>query len=166
MIHAAILTTSDQGAAGTRADTSGDLLERLLTEAGATIVARALLPDDKSSIVLQLTSWADGGQINLIVTTGGTGLGERDVTPEATSEVVERQAPGIAEALRAEGRISTPLAALSRGIAGVRGHCLIVNLPGSPKAVEESFAALKPLLYHAVESMLGPIEQHPTATAR
>jgi molybdenum cofactor synthesis domain-containing protein len=164
MIHAAILTTSDQGAARTRADTSGDALERLLSEAGATVVERALLPDDRPAIASQLSAWADSGRVNLIVTTGGTGLGQRDVTPEATADVVERQAPGIGEALRAEGRLSTPLAALSRGIAGVRGRCLIVNLPGSPKAVEESFAALQPLLSHAVETMLGPIEQHPTAT--
>ena len=165
MIHAAILTTSDQGAAGTRADTSGDLLQRLLTEAGVEVVERALLPDDRPAIAAQLSAWADGRGVNLIVTTGGSGLGARDVTPEATAEVLDRQAPGIAEALRAEGRLSTPLAALSRGIAGTRGRCLIVNLPGSPKAVEESFAALQPLLSHAVESMLGPIEQHPTATA-
>lgn len=163
MIHAAILTSSDQGAAGTRADTSGDLLERLLTQAGAAIVARALLPDDRAAIAAQLATWADNGQVNLIVTTGGTGLGLRDVTPEATADVIERQAPGIAEALRAEGRRSTPLAALSRGVAGTRGRCLIVNLPGSPRAVEEGFAALQPLLSHAVETMLGPVEQHPTA---
>jgi len=166
MIHAAILTSSDQGAAGTRADTSGDLLERLLAQAGATIVARALLPDDRAAIAAQLAAWADNGRVNLVVTTGGTGLGPRDVTPEATADIIERQAPGIAEALRAEGRRSTPLAALSRGIAGTRGRCLIVNLPGSPRAVEEGFAALQPLLSHAVETMLGPTEQHPTAAAR
>ncbi len=166
MIHAAILTSSDQGAAGTRADTSGDLLERLLKEAGVIVVERALLPDDRPAIAAQLSAWADDGQLNLIVTTGGTGLGPRDVTPEATADVLERQAPGIAEALRAEGRRSTPLAALSRGVAGTRGRCLIVNLPGSPRAVEEGFAALQPLLSHAVETMLGPIEQHPTAAAR
>ena len=166
MIHAAILTSSDQGAAGARADSSGDLLERLLAQAGATIVARALLPDDRAVIAAQIAAWADNGQVNLVVTTGGTGLGLRDVTPEATADVIERQAPGIAEALRAEGRRSTPLAALSRGIAGTRGRCLIVNFPGSPRAVEEGFAALQPLLSHAVETMLGPIEQHPTAAAR
>jgi molybdenum cofactor synthesis domain-containing protein len=166
MIRAAILTSSDQGAAGTRADTSGDLLQRLLTEAGATVVARTLLPDDRAAIGAQLAAWADSGDIDLIVTTGGTGLGLRDVTPEATMDVLERQAPGIAEALREEGRRSTPLAALSRGVAGTRGRCLIVNLPGSPRAVEESFVALQPLLSHAVETMLGPIQQHPTAGTR
>ncbi len=160
-IRAAILTASDLGAAGQRPDTSGQRLQELLQEMGIAVVHRALLPDDRAAIARQLAAWADSGDVDLILTTGGTGLGPRDVTPEATRDIAEREAPGIVEAIRAAGLQSTPMAMLSRGIAALRGRCLIVNLAGSPRAVEEAFAVLRPVLAHAVETIRGPVESHP-----
>jgi molybdenum cofactor synthesis domain-containing protein len=154
-INAVVLTASDACARGEREDTSGAMLVQLLTDLGAQIVATKILSDDLEPLVESLTDFADRDDVNLIITTGGTGLGPRDNTPEATQHVIEREAPGIAEAIRAESLKVTPLAMLSRGICGVRSGTLIVNLPGSPKAVKETFAVIAPVLAHALELIAG-----------
>jgi molybdenum cofactor synthesis domain-containing protein len=154
-INAVVLTASDACARGEREDTSGAMLVQLLTDLGAQIVATKILSDDLEPLVESLTDFADRDDVNLIITTGGTGLGPRDNTPEATQHVIEREAPGIAEAIRAESLKVTPLAMLSRGICGVRSGTLIVNLPGSPKAVKETFAVIAPVLPHALELIAG-----------
>lgn len=149
----AVLTVSDRASAGTYADGSGPAVEEVVVAAGHEVAARDLVPDETTLIESALTGWADGGSIDIVLTTGGTGLGPRDVTPEATRNVIEREAPGIAEAMRAHGRTLTPFASLSRQVAGTRGACLIVNLPGSPKAAVESLDAVIPILGHAVEML-------------
>lgn len=159
-IRAAVLTISDKGARGEREDTSGAAIRELLGTIDATIQESGVIPDEHERIVVTLRSWADSDSIDLIVTTGGTGLGPRDVTPEATSEVIERPVPGLAEAMRAAGLKHTPMAALSRGVCGVRGRCLIVNLPGSPKGVRENLTAVVDMLPHAVELLRGRVTDH------
>ena len=154
-IKAVVITASDACARGEREDTSGATLAQLLTDAGAEIVATKILPDDLDPLAHALSDFADRDDVNLIITTGGTGLGPRDNTPEATQRVIEREAPGIAEAIRAESLKATPMAMISRGIAGVRSGTLIVNLPGSPKAVKESFAVIAPVLSHALDLLAG-----------
>ena len=149
----AVLTISDRSARGERSDEGGPLVEQLVVAAGGEVVARALVPDERTEIEAALKDWADGGAIDLILTTGGTGLGARDVTPAATRTVIDKEAPGIAEAMRAAGMASTPMAALSRQVAGARGTTLIVNLPGSPKAVQECLDAVIGILPHAVEML-------------
>ncbi|TML76351.1 MAG: MogA/MoaB family molybdenum cofactor biosynthesis protein [Actinobacteria bacterium] len=149
----AVLTISDRSARGERPDEGGPLVEQLVVAAGGRVVARAIVPDERTEIEAALKDWADGGAIDLILTTGGTGLGARDVTPEATRTVIDKEAPGIAEAMRAAGMASTPMAALSRQVAGARGTTLIVNLPGSPKAVQECLDAVIGILPHAVEML-------------
>jgi len=148
-----VLTISDRSARGERSDEGGPLVEQLVVAAGGEVVARALVPDERTEIEAALKDWADGGALDLILTTGGTGLGARDVTPEATRTVIDKEAPGIAEAMRAAGMASTPMAALSRQVAGARGTTLIVNLPGSPKAVQECLDAVIGILPHAVEML-------------
>ena len=148
-----MLTISDRSARGERSDEGGPLVEQLVVAAGGRVVARAIVPDERTEIEAALKDWADGGAIDLILTTGGTGLGARDVTPEATRTVIDKEAPGIAEAMRAAGMASTPMAALSRQVAGARGTTLIVNLPGSPKAVQECLDAVIGILPHAVEML-------------
>ena len=155
-----VLTVSDRGSTGERADASGAALARRLGELGFA-VERGLVPDDADAISAALEEAA--ARHRLVLTTGGTGLGPRDVTPEATAAVLERMAPGIAEAIRADGRTRTPYAALSRGVAGTRGACLIVNLPGSPRGAAESLAVLEPLFDHALATLAGPVE-HDDAT--
>jgi molybdopterin adenylyltransferase len=149
----AVLTVSDGVAAGTRRDLSGEAVVELAAQAGGELVGRAVVADDRPAIaaeIARLSALAD-----VVLTTGGTGLGPRDVTPEATRDAVEREAPGIAELMRIEGLKATPLAALSRATAGVRGRCLVVNLPGSPGGVRESLAPLLPLLPHAAHILAG-----------
>src|SRR5678810_911625 len=154
-INAVVITASDACSSGAREDTSGATLVQLLTDLGAEIVATKILADDLDPLVAALTDFADRDDVNLIITTGGTGLGPRDNTPEATKRVIEREAPGIAEAIRSESRKVTPMAMISRGVCGVRSGTLIVNLPGSPKAVKESFAVIAPVLPHALDLLAG-----------
>jgi len=155
MIQAVVITVSDACSRGEREDTSGATLTQLLTDLGATIVERRILSDDLDPLAQALEEFADRSDVNLIVTTGGTGLGPRDNTPEATQRVVEREVPGIAEAIRAESLKTTRMAMISRGVCGVRASTLIINLPGSPKAVKETFSVIAPVLSHALDLLAG-----------
>lgn len=160
MITIGVLTISDSGAQGKRQDTSGEAIRALLAQLPEAIIsASAIIPDERSQIEATLREWSDEKRLNLIITTGGTGLAPRDVTPEATRAVLEREAPGLAEAMRAESLRHTPFGMLSRGVAGTRGRTLIVNLPGSPKAVKECLACILPVLPHAINLLIeGPRE--------
>jgi molybdenum cofactor synthesis domain-containing protein len=159
-MRVAILTISDAGSRGERADLSGDAIAEWAEARGHAVAERALVPDDTPAIVRTLAAWADGDRADLILTTGGTGLTARDVTPEATRAVLEKEAPGIAEAIRAAALPAFPRAALSRGLAGVRGRTLIVNLPGSPGGVRDGLAVLDGIAAHAVELVRGTGTAH------
>jgi len=155
MIKAAILTISDSCAQGKRTDTSGQTIREMLDEAKFEVVEKAIVPDDRQAIAEALVRFSDQKGVEVVLTTGGTGLGPRDVTPEATASVCERMAPGLSEILRSEGYKRSPNAVLSRGVAGLRKSTLIINLPGSPKAVRESLEIILKILPHAVEMMHG-----------
>jgi molybdenum cofactor synthesis domain-containing protein len=159
-MRVAILTVSDAGARGERPDASGDVIVAWATGRGDRVVDRQLVPDESAEIVPVLLGWCDKDQADLILTTGGTGLSPRDITPEATRVVVEREAPGIAERLRLSAMESFPRAALSRGLAGVRNKTLVVNLPGSPGGVRDSLEALDPIVNHAVQIVRGNPTDH------
>ena len=153
--NAAAITVSDGVAHGTREDRSGDVLADRLAQLGLT-VGRHVVADERADITELITALAPS--VELIITTGGTGFGPRDVTPEATSILIDRPASGLAELMRAEGAKHTPMAALSRGVAGVIGSCLVINLPGSPKAVEEGLDTVEPLLGHILKLLSGDTE--------
>ncbi|HEV8139773.1 MAG TPA: MogA/MoaB family molybdenum cofactor biosynthesis protein [Pyrinomonadaceae bacterium] len=159
-IHAVVITASDACSRGEREDTSGELLVELLTGIGAHIVAKEILTDDLEPLAEKLREYADRPDVNLVVTTGGTGFGMRDNTPEATLRVIEKNAPGLVEAMRVQTLKNTPMAMISRGVSGIRSGALIVNLPGSPKAVRESFEIIKPVLNHVINLLQGSSASH------
>lgn len=155
MIKAAILIISDSCAQGQRTDTSGQTIQEMLDDARFEVVERAVVPDDRQAIAEALVRFCDQKGVEVVLTTGGTGFGPRDVTPEATASVCERMAPGLSEIIRSEGYKRSPNAVLSRGVAGLRKRTLIINLPGSPKAVRESLEIILDILLHAVDMMHG-----------
>jgi molybdopterin adenylyltransferase len=159
-IRTGILTVSDKGSQGQRQDKSGQVIRDCLAGIGGAVVKYEIVPDERELISGKLIEWADGGEVDIILTTGGTGLGRRDITPEATLAVIDKNVPGIAEAMRSKSLTITPLAMLSRAVAGLRGQCLIINLPGSPKAVRECLEVILPALPHAVEIMRGTVTEH------
>jgi molybdenum cofactor synthesis domain-containing protein len=155
MIKAGVITVSDKGSAGQREDQSGPEVERILKTIGIEVIRRAVIPDEMQQIRDAIVDFADHRKIDLIVTTGGTGVSPRDVTPDATLGVIDKEVPGMAEAMRRESHIITPHALISRAVVGIRGLTLIINLPGSPKGVRENLAVLLPALPHAIEKIKG-----------
>ncbi|OGO35908.1 MAG: molybdenum cofactor biosynthesis protein, partial [Chloroflexi bacterium RBG_16_56_8] len=158
-IRFGILTLSDRSARGERADLSGPALAHLIQTQNWSVAKQAILPDEESAIRAALIEWADGGEIDVILTTGGTGFAPRDVAPEATRAVIERETPGLAEAMRAAGLAKTPHAMLSRALTGIRGKTLIINLPGNPKGAVENLETILPVLNHAVQLL----KEHPAS---
>src|SRR3990172_4983075 len=156
MITAAILTLSDKGAKGEREDLAGPLIREMIAGIGATVEYYEVVPDEKDLIKKKLIDYSN--KVDLVLTTGGTGLSPRDVTPDATREVIDKEIPGIAETMRAAGLKKTKRAMLSRAVAGVRGNTLIINLPGSPKAVKEGLDAIMDVIPHAIEKIRGSTE--------
>jgi molybdenum cofactor synthesis domain-containing protein len=155
-LRVAVITLSDRSAAGEREDLSGAVIVESVSKIGADVVEKKILPDEKNLLSEELIGLADQGGVDLIFTTGGTGLGPRDMTPEATLAVIDRRIPGMEEAMRRAGAESTPYAMLSRGVCGMRGKTIIINLPGSPKGVHESLKVILPVLRHAVELAQSP----------
>jgi len=160
VLNFGILTISDKGWLGQRHDGSGKVIRERLSSLDSNIVRYEVIPDERDVITGKLTEWADEGNVDVILTTGGTGLGPRDVTPEATLAVVDKVVPGLDEAMRAETFSKTPFALLSRAVAGIRERCLIINLPGSPKAVRECLEVVLPVIPHAVEIIKGEVTEH------
>jgi molybdenum cofactor synthesis domain-containing protein len=161
-IRVGVLTVSDRCSAGVEQDASGPLICELVTTGlGAQVLRTAIVPDEQPQISATLLAWCEQGDLDLLLTTGGTGFAPRDVTPEATMAVIERPTPGLPEAMRAAGLAVTPRAMLSRAVAGIRGRTLIVNLPGSPKAVRENLATLLPALDHGIAMLQGVPESYP-----
>lgn len=165
MITAGILTVSDKGSRGQREDLSGPVIREVLEQAGISVTSYRVIPDEKEDIRAVLREWADSGTMDVIMTTGGTGLARRDVTPEATLDVIDREVPGFTEAMRAKSLEKTPMAVLSRAVAGLRKDCLIINMPGSPKAVRECLEVVMPSVPHAVEIIKGVVTEH-TVTSK
>ncbi|MFC2016075.1 molybdopterin adenylyltransferase [Chloroflexota bacterium] len=163
MIRAGILTISDRGHRGEYRDLSGPVIREMLAERGVDVEIESIVPDERQAISETIQGWADDEGVDLILTTGGTGFAPRDVTPEATRDVIEREAPGLVEAMRAVSLEITPHAMLSRAVAGIRGGTLIVNLPGSPKAARENLGTILPALPHAIELLQGRkgTDRHP-----
>ncbi|GBE36407.1 molybdopterin adenylyltransferase [bacterium BMS3Bbin07] len=157
MFRAAVLTLSDRGARGERVDESGRILREILEQALIEVVQYEVIPDDRDILKERLINLS--GKVDLVVTTGGTGLSPRDITPDVTLEVIDREVPGIAEAMRYEGLKKTPRAMLSRAVAGARGECLIINLPGSPRAVREGIEVVLDVIPHALEKLKGSEEE-------
>ncbi len=153
--RAVIITVSDRGARGEREDASGPEIAGMLQTLGMEIVGRRIIPDEKEMIRQTLIEWSDGEKTDLILTTGGTGVSPRDVTPDATREIIEREIPGMAEEMRRRSAAVTPHAMISRALAGIRGRTLIINLPGSPKGARENLSVLLPALAHAIEKIKG-----------
>ena len=160
MMNIGILTISDKGSRGQRQDKSGEVIRDIVSRVESKVVKYEIVPDEADIIGGRLIDWADGGGVDVILTTGGTGLSSRDVTPEATLSVIDKEVPGIAEAMRAKSLEKTTMAMLSRAVAGMRGRCLIINLPGSPKAVQECLEFVLPALPHAVEIIKGEVTEH------
>lgn len=157
---AGVLTISDKGARGERFDSSGDYMVKAFTDMEIVVAKYEIVSDDARVIAMTLSMWADSGEVDFIITTGGTGISPRDVTPEATRSVIEKELPGIVEAMRADGFTRTPTAILSRAVAGIRGKCLIVNLPGNPNAVREYIDLILPIIPHAIETLHGRVGDH------
>lgn len=160
MFTAGIITVSDKGSKGEREDVSGPVIREKLSRAGNNIARYEIIPDEKEIIAGKLADWADSGEVDVILTTGGTGLAERDVTPEATQSVIDKSVPGFSEAMRMKSLEKTPMAMLSRAAAGIRKKCLIINLPGSPKAVSECLDVITPAIAHGVEIIKGEVTEH------
>ncbi|MBM3947358.1 MAG: MogA/MoaB family molybdenum cofactor biosynthesis protein [SAR202 cluster bacterium] len=159
MVTVGILTCSDAGARGQRVDTSGQAIREMVEAMGWRVAHAEIVPDERNTIAARLRAWSDS--VDLVLTTGGTGFGQRDVTPEATRDVIEREAPGLPELMRSASAQQTRMAWLSRATAGIKGRCLIVNLPGSPRGVRECLELVLPLIPHALETLHGPTNVHP-----
>lgn len=162
MINLGILTISDKGWRGERDDKSGQAIKESLSRLNSSLLKYEVIPDEASIIAAKLAEWADEGSLDIILTTGGTGLAERDVTPEATLSILDKIVPGLAEAMRARTAEVTPFAVLSRAVAGLRKKCLIINLPGSTKAVTECLEVILQVIPHALEIIKGEVTEHIT----
>jgi molybdopterin adenylyltransferase len=160
MFKLGIITISDKASTGQRPDKSGPVIKDSFAADECELVRYEVIPDERELIERKLAEWADSGQMDIILTTGGTGLAPRDVTPEATLAVVDKEVPGLAEVMRAKSFTITPNAMLSRAAAGMRKECLIINLPGSPKAVAECLEVIRPVLAHAVDVIKGKVGEH------
>ena len=160
MLNLGILTISDKGWQGERRDDSGAAIRDIMSQLDSQVVRYEVIPDETEIIAAKLAEWAGDGSVDIILTTGGTGLGPRDVTPEATLSVVDKLVPGLAEAMRAKTFHTTPFAILSRAVAGMRKKCLIINLPGSPTAVRECLEVILPAIPHAIQIIKGEVTEH------